>query len=101
MNGGTSKQVGGSSLLRGYKKMLLNETSLCLDALAYGDVASIIIHILKMVHIQQLHLFENKATIFFFFGKSRPAMASQNLLPPLLVMPIGVAECDASPFYIE
>ena len=52
MNGGTCKQVGGSSLLCGYKKMLLNETSLCLDAIACGDAAAIIIHILKMVHIQ-------------------------------------------------
>ena len=39
MNGITSEQVGDSSLLCGYKKMF-NETSLCQNAFACGNIAA-------------------------------------------------------------
>ena len=104
MNEATCKQVGGSCLLHYYKRFCSMKHScanMLLLVVSNSYSFHIIFNILNMVHIQQLHLFKNEATNFFFFGNSKFAMASQNLLPSLLVMLIGVVECDASPFYIE
>ena len=85
MNSATCKQVGDSSLLRGYKRCSMK--CRCVE-------------MFSLVVMSQLHLFENEVTIFFF-GKSKSTVASQSSLPLFLVMPIGVVECDASSFYIE
>ena len=57
MNGATHKQVGDSSLLRGYKRCSMKHR--CAE-------------MLSLMVMSQLHLFENEAAIFFFW-------ASQNL----------------------
>ena len=51
MNGATHKQVGDSSLLRGYKRCSMKHR--CAE-------------MLSLVVMSQLHLFENEAAIFFF-----------------------------------
>ena len=95
MNEATCKQVGGSCLLHYYKRccsMKHSCANMLLLVVSNSYSFHIIFNILNMVHIQQLHLFKNEATIFFFFfGNSKFAMASQNLLPSLFVMLIGVA----------
>ena len=69
MNGVTCKQVGDSSLLRGYKKCSMKRR--CAK-------------MLSLVVMSQLHLFKNEAAIFFL-GKSKSAVAK----------PVATLSCHA------
>ena len=81
MNEATCKQVGGSCLLHYYKRccsMKHSCANMLLLVVSNSYSFHIIFNILNMVHIQQLHLFKNEATIFFWqfqicYGKSKLA----------------------------
>ena len=75
MNNATCKQVGGSSLIHFYKRILYNETCYA-EMLLHVAISQPLFflhrcNILKMVHGQQFSLFENKAAT---------SLASQNLM---------------------
>ena len=66
MNNATCKQVGGSSLMLVYNSILYNKTRYA-EMLLHVAMSQPLFflhccNILKMVHGQQFHLFENEAT---------------------------------------
>ena len=75
INNATCKQVGGSSLMHVYNRILYNESH-CVEMILHVAMLQPLFflhrcNILKMVHGQQFSLFENEAAT---------SLASQNLM---------------------